>query len=213
MLEKWWSGCFGLVESAWAGTTNTSESGNRLPTREETHLLEPGGRRWVRGEYDGSNGSTGVAKKADCWILMLLKQLTRRVGVERAWGPGRCGGCSQFGRDSVSRLLVCFDRSIGVLEMSLTTWADAEGRDLKRTGRDVVCFGFEHQKLGLFALHVSRFWPRHAMQMTTGVSEAQITIPSLARLITAHNVFTTRHKTINVYALHLSRGYRVCYIK
>lgn len=122
-------------------------------------------------------------------------------------------GAVNSGRDSVSRLLVCFDRSMGVLEMSLTTWADAEGRDLKRTGRDVVCFGFEHQKLGLFALHVSRFWPRDAMQMTTGVSEAQITIPSLAPLITHHNVFTTRHKTIITCSFDLGRGYTVCYIK
>jgi hypothetical protein len=111
---------------------------------------------------------------------MLLKQLTRRVGVGYALGPGRCGGCSQLGRDSVSRLLLCVDRSVGVLEMSLTTWADAEGRDLKRTGRDVVCFGFEHQKLGLFALHVFAILAQTCNADDDWRVRAQITIPSLA---------------------------------
>lgn len=160
-----------MVWSSQAGRAQQTRP-NRVMgvrTRERTHLSEPAGRRCVGGGYGESNGSAGEAKKADCWILMLLKQLTRQLGVVTGWDQVGEGGCSQFGRDSVSRLLCCVDRSFGVLEMSLTTRADAEERDLKRTGRDVVCFGFEHQKLGHFALHVSRFWPRHAMQMTTGV--------------------------------------------
>lgn len=59
----------------------------------------------MRGGYGESNGSAGEAKKADCWILMLLKQLTRQLGDVTGWDQVGEGGCSQFGRDSVSRLL------------------------------------------------------------------------------------------------------------
>ena len=30
---------------------------------------------WVKSDYDGSNGSTGVAKKADCWDTDALETI------------------------------------------------------------------------------------------------------------------------------------------
>lgn len=92
MIKTWSRSCWrsgGVAALVWSSQSGRAQQTrpNRVigvRTREETHLLEPDGRRWVRGDYDGSNGSTGVAKRADCWILMLLKQLTRRVGVVRA---------------------------------------------------------------------------------------------------------------------------------